>query len=90
MINSGIEYIEVRQMSWWGHFRRAEQSRTVKIVWEVKIPKRLKRKRLRKTWNKALQIQGEKKNLSRSKDVSKKQKGMNKVYLQLMYFNCGN
>lgn len=42
-VPSLMEFIEQRQLSWWGHLQRMENSRPVKQVWEAKTHKKKKR-----------------------------------------------
>lgn len=53
-VQSVTDFIEQRQLSWWGHLNRMESRRPVKQVWEAKIHKKRKRGRPRKTWDKAI------------------------------------
>lgn len=48
------EFIEERQLGWWGHLQRMEGTRQVKRVWEAKIVKKKRRGRPRKTWDGAV------------------------------------
>lgn len=47
-------FIERRQLSWWGHLNRMNNERPAKRIWETKIQKRKKRGRPEKTWNNIL------------------------------------
>ena len=49
-IESAAEFIERRQLSWWGHMNRMKECRQVKQVLEAR-----KRGRPRKTWNKSVE-----------------------------------
>lgn len=53
-IEPTLDFIERRQLSWWGHLIRMNNTRPVKQIWETKIRKRKKRGRPRKTWDVAL------------------------------------
>ncbi|KAI4465121.1 geranylgeranyl pyrophosphate synthase [Holotrichia oblita] len=46
-----FEFIEERQLSWWGHLQRMNMERPVKKVWKAKIQKNRKKGRPRKTWD---------------------------------------
>lgn len=48
------EFIEQRQLSWWGHLQRMGEHRQVKKVWEAKIIEKRKRGRPRRTWEKVI------------------------------------
>ena len=50
-IESTLEFIERRQLSWWGHLQRMDNKRPVKKIWEAKVQKQKKRGRPRKTWD---------------------------------------
>ncbi|XP_044760185.1 uncharacterized protein LOC123317645 [Coccinella septempunctata] len=45
------DFIDKRQLSWWGHLNRMNNARPVKQIWEAKIQKRKKRGRPEQTWN---------------------------------------
>ena len=53
-IQSTLEFIEARQISWWGHLQRMEETRPVRRVWEAKTQKNKKRGRPRQTWDKVI------------------------------------
>lgn len=53
-VQSILKYIEGRQLSWWGHLQRMEDSRPVKRIWESRIEKNRKRGRPRQTWDQAI------------------------------------
>lgn len=44
-------FIEMRQLSWWGHIQRMNNNRQVKLVYEARPQTKRKRGRPRKTWN---------------------------------------
>lgn len=46
-----LDYIEERQLQWWGHLQRMNEERPVKKVWKAKIVKNKKRGRPRKSWD---------------------------------------
>lgn len=46
-----LEVIKKKQMSWWGHLQRAEDTKPVKQIWEAKIKYNRGRGRPPKTWN---------------------------------------
>lgn len=45
------DFVERRQLSWWGHLNRMNNERPAKQIWEAKIQKRKKRGRPEQTWN---------------------------------------
>lgn len=49
--NPILEFIEQRQLSWWGHMQRMSNNRQVKRIWEARTPTRRKRGRPRETWD---------------------------------------
>lgn len=53
-IKSVQEYIEQRQLGWWGHLQRLNSTVPVKKVWKSRATGRRKRGRPRKTWNETL------------------------------------
>ncbi|XP_023310553.1 uncharacterized protein LOC111691870 [Anoplophora glabripennis] len=61
-VQSVLEFIEQRQLSWWGHLQRMNNSRQVKRIWEAKIQAKRRRGRPRETWDstaeKALENRG--------------------------------
>lgn len=46
------DFIEQRQLGWWGHLQRMSDSRPVKQVWEARVQAEKKRGRPRQTWDK--------------------------------------
>lgn len=50
-LESTLEFIEKRQLSWWGHLHRMDQRRPVKRIWEAKSQTRRRRGRPRLTWD---------------------------------------
>lgn len=46
-----LDFIEIRQSSWWGHLQRIEDSRLVKHIWDLKIKKRKRRGIFRQMWD---------------------------------------
>lgn len=54
-IQSTLDFIERRQLSWWGHLHRMKNERPVKQIWQAKIKKRRKRGRPRKTWDSVIE-----------------------------------
>ena len=50
-IPSVLEFIERRQLSWWGHLHRMSNNRPVKQAWDTKIIRKKKRGRPRATWD---------------------------------------
>lgn len=53
-IISTLEFIEQRQLSWWGHVQRMEEARPAKRIWEARIVKNRKRGRPRRTWDEVI------------------------------------
>ncbi|XP_072395006.1 uncharacterized protein [Diabrotica undecimpunctata] len=53
-MQSTLEFIEQRQLSWWSHLHRMQDIVPVRRVWEVKILKNKKRGRPRQTWDKVI------------------------------------
>ena len=51
---SVLEFIERRQLSWWGHMMRMDQGRSTRRIWEAHILKNKKRGRPRVTWNETI------------------------------------
>jgi Reverse transcriptase (RNA-dependent DNA polymerase) len=47
-----MQYIEQKQLSWWGHLQRMESTRQVKKIWEAKVNRKRRRGRPRKSWDK--------------------------------------
>lgn len=56
------EFIEERQLSWWGHLQRAKEDRQVKRIWEARVKIKRGRGRPKESWEdaivKALQRRG--------------------------------
>lgn len=50
-IQSVLENIEERQLGWWGHLHRMENTRQTKRIWEARITKNKRRGRPRTTWD---------------------------------------
>ena len=50
-IQSIGEFIEQRQMSWWGHLQRMKDSIPVKRIWETKMHGKRKKGRPKKSWD---------------------------------------
>ena len=48
------EFIERRQLSWWGHLQRMKVDRTVRQVWEAKVVGKRSKGRPQQTWDKAI------------------------------------
>lgn len=48
------EFIEQRQLSWWGHIQRMSDDRPVKQVYEARIQTKRRRGRPKQTWNKVV------------------------------------
>ena len=46
-----LDFIEQRQLCWWGHMKRMYSDRMVKQVWEAKSGGRKKRGRPQLTWD---------------------------------------
>ena len=53
-VESILDFIERRQLSWWGHLQRMQDTRQVKEIWEAKQTQKSRRGRPRKTWNHTL------------------------------------
>lgn len=53
-IQSTLNFIENRQLSWWGHLQRMSNTRPVKQVWQSKAQKGKQRGRPRQTWDGAV------------------------------------
>lgn len=79
-IQPTLDFIEQRQLSWWGHLVRMEERRPVRRIWEARIERYKKRGRPRQTWDKTvagiLERKGttwsDAKRLANNKDVWKK------------------
>lgn len=50
-INSVSEFIETRQLAWWGHLQRMSNTRQTRRIWEARIQKKKRRGRPRQTWD---------------------------------------
>ena len=48
---SVLDYIEQRQLAWWGHLQRMSPNRTPKQIWEARISGNRRRGRPRKSWD---------------------------------------
>ena len=46
-----LEFIEKRQLSWWGHLVRMDDKRPVKEIWSVREAEKRRRGRPREEWN---------------------------------------
>lgn len=46
-----MEFIEQRQLSWWGHLQRMNNDRPVKQIYEARLQAKRRRGRPRQTWN---------------------------------------
>lgn len=46
-----IQYIEKRQLSWWGHLERMDERRPVKTIWRTRIIEKRERGRPKMKWN---------------------------------------
>lgn len=44
-------FIQKKQLSWWGHLQRLDENRAVKKVWEAKVLNKRKRGRPQTTWD---------------------------------------
>lgn len=51
---SVLEFIEQRQLSWWGHLQRLDSKRPVKQIWEAKPDQKRGRGRPKETWDSAV------------------------------------
>lgn len=49
-----MEFIEKRQLSWWGHLQRMKNDRMVKQIWEARLIGRRKRGRPMEKWDSVL------------------------------------
>lgn len=49
-----MEFIEQKQLSWWGHIQRMEEERPAKRIYETRIQNKRKRGRPRRTWEQAI------------------------------------
>lgn len=62
-IESIEQFIEKRQLGWWGHIQRMDNSVQVKKAWETRVQGKRGRGRPKQTWNNAVGQILEKKNL---------------------------
>jgi hypothetical protein len=46
-----LEYIEERQLNWWGHIQRMEDSRLARRIWEAKTTTKRDKGRPKETWD---------------------------------------
>lgn len=53
-IQSIMEFIEQRQISWWGHLQRMKDTVPVKRIWETKIQGKKMKGRPKKSWESAV------------------------------------
>ena len=54
-MESSIDKIEQRQLTWFGHRIRMKDDMPVKKIWEAKIQQRKARGRTARTWNESLE-----------------------------------
>ena len=54
-INSISDFIEQRQLSWWGHLQRLRDDIPVKRKWETKVQATKRKGRPRETWDKIME-----------------------------------
>ena len=80
-----LEYIERRQLSWWGHLQRMKNTVQVKKVWEAKIQKTKKRGRPKTTWEGSIGqiLNKRKKSWSEAKLLAKNKKQWRKFIYEL-------
>lgn len=66
------EFIEQRQLSWWGHLQRMSEDRQVKRVWEARVKVRRRRGRPSENWESAVAkiIQGRGKTLHEARTLA--------------------
>ncbi|XP_031343067.1 uncharacterized protein LOC116170703 [Photinus pyralis] len=53
-IKSMTEFIENKQLGWWGHLQRMHNQSQVKQVWEAKPQGRKRKGRPKKTWDEVI------------------------------------
>lgn len=58
------DYIEQRQLGWWGHLQRLNNTAPVKRIWESKPPWKKKRGRPKETWDNTIRKILEKKEIT--------------------------
>lgn len=51
-----LQFIEQRQLSWWGHIQRMSADRPVRQIYEARIQTKRRRGRPRQTWNKIVSL----------------------------------
>ena len=80
-----LEYIERRQLSWWGHLQRMKNTVQVKKVWEAKVQKTKKRGRPKTTWEGSIGqiLNKRKKSCSEAKLLAKNKKQWRKFIYEL-------
>lgn len=73
-IQSIGEFIEQRQMSWWGHLQRMKDSIPVKRIWETKMHGKRKKGRPKKSWDSTVNdiLQKKRKNVDRGEETGTK------------------
>ncbi|GJQ75716.1 hypothetical protein Trydic_g17788 [Trypoxylus dichotomus] len=50
-LQPAFEFIDQRQLNWWGHFQRMNDRRVVKKIWEARSSKQRRRGRPKETWD---------------------------------------
>ena len=53
-VDATLNYIERKQLAWWGHLQRMDDDRPTKQVWQAKAQKKKRRGRPRQTWDAAM------------------------------------
>ncbi|XP_045473983.1 uncharacterized protein LOC123680234 [Harmonia axyridis] len=76
-VESLEEFIERRQLEWWGHLNRMEEDKLTRRIWEAKEVRKKRRGRPEKSWNEViaaiLEMKGT--NVTTARRVSKDRKG---------------
>ena len=54
-IQSVLEFIENKQLSWWGHLQRMTDTRPAKEIWGARVQSKKGRGRPKETWNKVVE-----------------------------------
>jgi hypothetical protein len=71
-----LEYIEEKQLNWWGHIQRMEDTRLVRRIWEAKTARKRGRGRPRETWDDTIakNIQKRGKTVNEAKKITQDRK----------------
>lgn len=75
-IESVLEYIEKKQLCWWGHLQRMSNKRQTKKIWEAKNAQKRRPGRPKETWNNIISKSLQKNGLSfkEAKEIAKNKK----------------